>query len=232
MKRNRVQTSTANSSRTENPNRQDWGKWMDTEQQEPPGSRNSWTSLKGFLPCHHLAQHTAQDMLKILLLTQPTTSFLPDFLLLKLFYWPLDPSLIFPCKILFCFSYMLPNLLSNNLATLLIVYTFVHFFLLYNGVFPLFCWYDMFREYNWKVKQYFENALIYYHLCAPPYFSLFQIFSVYHSYKKTQPTNCHPTHTELLADYFTIKLLVSQVMLGKFLLKYKTQNPLYTLNNL
>lgn len=69
---------------------------------------------------HHLAQYTAQDMHKVLVLTKPTTSFLPDFLLLRpqIVLLTLEPSLIFYCKILLCFSYMLPNLLSNHLTTL------------------------------------------------------------------------------------------------------------------
>lgn len=128
----------------------------------------------------------------------------------------------------FWFSYILPNLLSNNLITLSIAYTFFIFFSCFTMWFSLFCWDEVFRNaYIGKIKQYF----IYHHLHAPPYFSLFQIFSVYYSYQKTQPTNLHPTHTELLADYLTTKLLVSHAILGKFLLKYKTLNPLYTFNN-
>lgn len=46
----RVQTFTANSSCTENPTCQDWGKCTDTEQQQLSRSRSSWTSLECFLP--------------------------------------------------------------------------------------------------------------------------------------------------------------------------------------
>lgn len=181
-------------------------------------------------PYHHLVQHTAQDMLKVLLLPKPANHSYQISCFSDCFIDPWILHSSFSVRF-FCFSSMLPNLLSNNLTTLLITYTFVHFFLLYNEVFPLFCWDGMFSEDMWKVKQYFKKALIYYHWRAPPYLSLFQIFSVFYSYKKTQPTNCYPTHTELTPCRLFHYEAVSFTCYVRKILS-KTQNPLYTLNKL
>lgn len=126
---------------------------------------------------------------------------------------------------------MLPNLLSSDLITLLIAYTFFIFFLLYNVVSPFSA--EMLRSEMrtlGKLNSIWKSFDLSSFACSSLFQSASDLLCLLQLPKN--PAHKPPSNTHRAPCRLFNYQAVSHAILGKFLLKYKTLNPLYTFNNL